>query len=91
MGCMRSCGVGEYYRDMSALEKHYTPQEVAELWGLSDSAVRRLFQDEPGVLRVGEPSRRLGRLLKRRYFTLRIPESVVIRVHQRLSVGAGRR
>jgi len=65
----------EYYRDMNALEKHYSPQEVAELWALSDSAIRRLFQDEPGVLKVGEPSQRLGRKLKRRYFTLRIPET----------------
>jgi len=76
---------------MAALEKHYSPQEVAEIWGLSDDKVRRLFQDEPGVLKVGEPSQRLGRKLKRRYFMLRIPESVVIRVHQRLSFGTGRR
>jgi|SRR6266542_729871 len=37
----------EYYRDMRALEKHYSPQEDAELWGLSDNTVRRLFEDEP--------------------------------------------
>jgi hypothetical protein len=39
-----------------------------------------MFRDEPGVLKEGEPSRRLGRVLKRRYYTLRIPESVAERV-----------
>ena len=68
-----------------AFEPHFSPGEVAEMWGLSDTKVRRMFQNEPGVLRVGEPSRRLGRKLKRSYYTLRIPESVARRVHNRLS------
>jgi len=61
--------------------RHYTPAEVGKLWGLSADTVRRLFEKEPGVLLIGDPSRR-G---KRRYLTLRIPESVVSRVHRKMS------
>jgi hypothetical protein len=61
---------------MAALEKHYSPQEVAKFWGLSPDTIRKLFQDEPGVLKVGEPSRRLEQKLKRSYITLRIPEAL---------------
>ena len=69
---------------MSTLEKHFSPQELAETWGLSDTKIRRIFQNEPGVMLVGAPSRRLGKKLKRSYFTMRIPESVAMRVHERL-------
>jgi hypothetical protein len=62
-------------------ERHYAVTEIAELWNLSADKVRELFQDEPGVLVIGE--RRPCR--KRRYVTLRIPQSVVERVHSRLS------
>jgi len=44
-----------------------------------------MFADEPGVLRIGEPSRRVGRKLTRRYYSLRIPHSVAERVHTQLS------
>jgi hypothetical protein len=69
---------------MSALERHFTPKELGQVWGLSDTKIRRLFEDEPGVLLIGESSRRLGKKLKRSYFTMRIPESVAIRVHERM-------
>ena len=69
---------------MSTLEKHFSPQEMGEAWGLSAVKIRRIFKDEPGVLLIGEPSRRLGKKLKRRYFTMRIPESVAILVYERL-------
>jgi hypothetical protein len=62
-----------------AIEKPYTPSELAELWNLSPSKVRELFADESGVIRIGEPSRRQGKKLTRAYCTLRIPESVAIR------------
>jgi hypothetical protein len=62
--------------------RHYTVAEVAGMWNLSDEAVRGIFQNEPGVLVLGDPSPR-GR--KRRYTTMRIPEFVVERVHRRLS------
>jgi hypothetical protein len=63
-------------------EPHYTVDEVAQLWKLSTDFVRRLFRDEPGVL-VISPRQRKG---KRAYVTLRIPQSVLERVHRRLSL-----
>ncbi len=56
--------------------KLYTPRELADLWNLSENSIRRLFQDEPGVFKLGEDNPR-GR---RAYVTLRIPGAVVERV-----------
>ena len=66
-------------------EKHYTPQELADLWHFDQSKIRRMFMNENGVVRLGEPSRRVGRTLKRKYLTMRIPESVAERVYARLT------
>jgi hypothetical protein len=66
-------------RDL-ALEKHYSALDLAQLWGLSEKTIRRMFVDEPGVVKWGHEERRF----KRGYMTLRIPESVVQRVHRRL-------
>ena len=60
------------------LERHYTVAEVAKLWNLRPDAVRRLFRNEPGVLILGDANPR-G---KRRYLTIRIPVSVLERVHR---------
>ena len=65
-----------------AAEIHLEVKQVAALWGMSDEAVRKLFRDEPGVLKIGRQESQ-GR--KRRKVTLRIPLSVVQRVHRRLS------
>jgi hypothetical protein len=65
-----------------AMERHYSPAEVAELWNLSPEEVRRIFREEAGVLVIGNPKPRYGR---RRYMTLRIPQHVLDRVHRRLS------
>lgn len=62
-------------------ERHYAVAEIAEMWNLSPDKVRELFENEAGVLVIGERSRRH----KRRYITLRIPQSVLERVHSRLS------
>jgi len=64
------------------MEPHYTVEEIAQLWSLSKDSVRRLFKNEPGVLAVS-PRQRRG---KRAYVTLRIPSSVVERVHRQLSL-----
>lgn len=63
------------------IERHYAVAEIAEMWNLSADKVRELFENEPGVLVIGERSPRH----KRRYITLRIPHSVLERVHRRLS------
>ena len=67
------------------LEKHYTIDEIAAQWHLGYNTVKRMFADEPGVLKIGEPTRLMGgRKYKRRYLTMRIPESVLLRVQDRL-------
>ena len=66
---------------LSFSERHYAVAEIAVLWNLSSDAVRKLFQDEPGVLVLGSQ----GPTHKRRYTTLRIPESVLQRVHRRMT------
>ena len=66
-----------------AFERHYAPKEVARLWHKDEDTIRRVFGDEPGVLRFPSMNRRKG---TRHYVSLTIPESVVIRVHERLEV-----
>jgi hypothetical protein len=70
----------------SAFERHFTPQELAELWRLDESTVRRMFLDEPGVLVYGKEKRRDGH---RDYVTLRIPASIAAKVHERRRRKAG--
>ena len=66
-------------------EPHYTPMELGERWNLSPQMIRKIFEREPGVLKLGEPSPKVGKKLKRTYSTLRIPYSVAERVHQQRS------
>jgi hypothetical protein len=54
----------------------FTPAEIAKALKLSTNTVRRLFQDEPGVIKIGEANPRE----KRGYQTLRIPRQVAERV-----------
>ena len=69
----------------SLAERHYTMKEVATLWNLSQSKIRELFANESGVMREGKPTRRVGGGSRRGYYTTRIPESAVLRVHRRLT------
>lgn len=70
----------------TTFERHYSVDELAELWGMSDDFVRRLFLHEPDVVVFFKP--RPG---KRTYRILRVPESVAERVHRRMRRdGAGR-
>ncbi len=64
----------------SPVERHYTAGEVADLWRLDVETIRRLFNGEPGIVVLKAPTRK-G---KRAYRTIRIPQSVLDRVHQRL-------
>ena len=63
-------------------ERHYSPAEIAGLWGLSEETVRRIFSGEPGVLVLRNDAQGCG---KRNYTTLRIPASVAERVHRQMS------
>jgi hypothetical protein len=66
---------------LPAIERHYTPMELSESWGVSTETIRALFREEPDVLKIRRPATRT----KRGYLTLRIPESVAERVHRRMT------
>ena len=65
-----------------AFEKHYTARELGGMWGFDETTIRRMFQDEPGVLKIGKSDRRDG---KRDYVSIRIPKSIAERVHRERS------
>ena len=65
-----------------ALEKHYSPTQVALMWGVSESTVRRLFEDQPGVLKISMPRLIKSKRKHRPHVRLSIPESVLARVHE---------
>jgi hypothetical protein len=61
---------------------YYTIDEIAAIWKVSRDSVRKIFRRESGVLAFSAP-RRPG---KRSYTTLRVPQSVLERVHRKLSI-----
>lgn len=63
-----------------SLQPHLRIQEIAKAWGISVSTALRLFQEEPGVLRLGNLKSR-----KRTKISLRVPLEVAERVHKRLT------
>jgi hypothetical protein len=63
-----------------ATERHYTLAEVASMWGLCWKTIRKLFDKEPGIVVIGHA----GDNTRNRYQTVRIPESVLVRVYQRM-------
>jgi hypothetical protein len=66
---------------MPATESHYSVKQAAEFWGLSEDAIRQIFRDVPGVIKLDRPATRT----KRGYMSLRIPQSVLDGVHEQLS------
>ena len=63
-----------------AFERHFKIGEIAELWHLEYKKVQRMFINEPGVFKETQD----GTLKKKRYTVLRVPESVVLRVHRKM-------
>jgi hypothetical protein len=63
-------------------EPYYTPAEIAERLQLSVDTVIRLFEHEPGIFIYEKPRSKQ----KRRYRTLRIPNSVLVRLLKRRSL-----
>ena len=61
-------------------DHHYSIPEIAQKWGFGVDKTRELFKDEPGVLMAGNPERRFCRA----YYSMRVPERVMRRVHARL-------
>jgi hypothetical protein len=67
--------------ESAASERHWSVAEIAAAWNLSRDVVRRLFSHEPGVLMIG----RRSASVKRRYTTIRVPQSVFETVYRRLN------
>jgi hypothetical protein len=65
-----------------AFERHFTPKQLSELWGLSERSIQRAFENQPGVLKAN--FRRLS-TSEKPHVSLRIPESVALRVHAQWS------
>jgi hypothetical protein len=63
-------------------EKHFDPSELAATWGLGVETIRKLFVDDPRVVKIPSASGPTGH---RRCCTLRIPSSAAARLHKRLS------
>jgi hypothetical protein len=57
-------------------QENFTVSEIASLWKLSTDTIQGIFEDEPGVVVLGNKSPRA----KRKRLTLRIPRAVVERV-----------
>lgn len=72
----------EQQQTAAAQEPHFTPEQVAEFWSLDANSVRRIFREEPGVLKFGNAK---STYKKRAYTTIRIPQSVLDRVHKRMT------
>lgn len=64
----------------TTFEPHMSLKTLAEAWGLGRETVRKLVQNEPGVLKV-----RLGR--KKSHTRYSVPASVARRIHARLLNG----
>jgi len=67
-----------------SIEKHHRVDAVASRLNISAETVRRMFWNEPGVLKWSRPRSKY----RRSYTTLLIPESVFQRVYRRLQVNA---
>jgi hypothetical protein len=63
-----------------AREKHYSIIEIAELWALSEETDRKIFESKPVVIHWSTEEK----LYKRGYPTLRVPGTVLYRVHRKL-------
>ena len=66
--------------DNATFEKHYRIGELAEMWHLGRETIRKLVQNDPGVIKI-----RMGR--KRAHTVYSIPESAARRIHTRLLMG----
>ena len=77
---MKAIQISENERADVTYERHYSINEISRLWGLSQKTVRRIFQQEPGVVAIDHHKSRD----KRAYVTRRVPESVLRRVHRNL-------
>lgn len=70
---------------VSPTEQHYTPGQIAKLWALDQRTIKKLFRNEEGVILTDPITSNLNSRGKRRvYSIMRIPASVVSRVHNKM-------
>lgn len=62
--------------EIPSTERHYSPAEVAAMWSMHVDTVRKIFNDEPGVINI-------SLLPSPKHKTIRIPQVVLDRVHRR--------
>lgn len=67
-----------------ATERHHSRAEIAAMWDISEDTVTTIFEHETDVIWITKPAKH-----KRRYRTMRVPHSVLLRVHRRLTNGKG--
>jgi hypothetical protein len=69
--------------DTAIFERHYTLGELGKQWHMSIRTLRDWFIREPGVIKFGSESLRKGK--QRAYVSMRVPESVALRVYLRMT------
>jgi hypothetical protein len=67
---------------VEAIEQHYRVEQIAARLNISPETIRRMFWDEPGVVKWSRPRSKY----RRSYTTILIPASVFARVYRRLQV-----
>ena len=72
---------------MQATEPHYSTQQVADMWSVSATTVRRLFEDAPGVLKISMPQLLTHNRKHKAHVMLRIPATVLEQVHSQQAGG----
>ena len=63
----------------SPVETLYDIADVARILNVSKDTARRLFDREPGIFTITSPPCKY----RRKYVTIRVPESVLLRVYRR--------
>ncbi len=64
----------------ASVEQHFSVKELSELWGLSERTVRRLIEQEPGVIRIHQSARG-----KRSYRRVQVPASIAERIYRKVT------
>ncbi len=64
----------------SSVEQHFSVKELSELWEFSERTVRRLIEQEPGVIRIHQSSRG-----KRSYRRVQVPASIAERIYRKIT------
>jgi hypothetical protein len=67
-------------------EQHFTPAELGEEWHVAANTVRRWAEEFGGVLEINRPEE----VHKRRYKTIRIPQSTAEKIYAKHFISISR-